>query len=33
MIECFDRFAVQHILKEIKDYIGNEYIKANVYRI
>ena len=29
----FDSFGVRHILKEIKRFIGNDIIKANIYRI
>ena len=29
----FDRFGVDHILKEIKQFIGNKNIIANIYRI
>ena len=29
----FDRFGVDHILKEIKQFLGNKNIIANIYRI
>ena len=29
----FDSFGVEHIPKEIKKFIGNKNIKANIYRI
>ena len=29
----FDRFSVEHIIKEIKKFIGNKIIKTNIYRI
>ena len=29
----FDSFGVEHIPKEIKTFIGNKNIKANIYRI
>ena len=29
----FDSFGVEHIPKEIKKFIGNKNIKANLYRI
>ena len=29
----FDSFNVEHIPKEIKEFIGNKNIKANIYRI
>ena len=29
----FDRFAVEHIRKEIKTFIGNKNIVRNIYRI
>ena len=29
----FDSFGVEHIPKEIKEFIGNKNIKANIYRI
>ena len=28
-----DSFGVEHIPKEIKEFIGNKNIKANIYRI
>ena len=28
----FDSFGVEHIPKEIKEFIGNKKIKANIYR-
>ena len=30
---CFDSFAVEHIPKEIKAFIGNKNIKTNIFRI
>ena len=32
-IVYFDRFGVEHILEEIKEFIGNKNIKANIFRI
>ena len=32
-IVCFDSFGVEHISEEIKDFIGNKNIKANIFRI
>ena len=32
-IVYFDSFGVEHIPKEIKEYIGNKNIKANIYRV
>ena len=29
----FDSFGVEHIPKEIKEFIGNKNIKANIYRL
>ena len=29
----FDSFGVEHITKEIKEFIGNKNIKANIYRV
>ena len=29
----FDSFGVEHILKEIKEFIDNKNIKANIYRV
>ena len=29
----FDSFGVEHIPKEIKKFIGNKNIKANIYRV
>ena len=29
----FDSFGVEHIPKEIKEFIGNKNIRANIYRI
>ena len=29
----FDSFDVEHIPKEIKEFIGNKNIKANIYRV
>ena len=31
-IVYFDSFGVEHIPKEIKKFIGNKNIKANIYR-
>ena len=30
---CFNKFGVEHILKEIKTFIGNKNIKTNIFRI
>ena len=32
-ITYFDRFGIEHIPKEIKKFIGNKNIIANIYRI
>ena len=32
-IVYFDSFGVEHIPKEIKKFIGNKNIKANIYRV
>ena len=32
-VTYFDSFGVEHILKEIKEFIGNKNIKANIYRL
>ena len=32
-IVYFDSFGVEHVSKEIKEFIGNENIKANVFRV
>ena len=32
-VTYFDSFGVQHILKEIKTFIGNKIIKTNIFRI
>ena len=32
-IVCFDSFGVEHILEEIKEFIGNRKIKGNIFRI
>ena len=32
-IVYFDSFGVEHILKEIKEFIGNKNIKANIFRV
>ena len=29
----FDSFGVEHIPKKIREFIGNENIKANIYRV
>ena len=29
----FDSFGVEHIPKEIKEFIGNKNIKANIYHV
>ena len=29
----FDSFGVEHILEEIKEFIGNKIIKANIFRV
>ena len=30
---CFDSFGVEHMPEEIKKFIGNKNIKANIYRV
>ena len=30
---CFDSFGVEHILKEIKEFIGHKNILRNIYRM
>ena len=32
-IAYFDSFGVEHIAEEIKKFIGNKNIKANIYRV
>ena len=32
-VAYFDSFGVEHIPKEIKTFIGNKYIKTNIFRI
>ena len=32
-IVYFDSFGVEHIPKEIKEFIGNKNIKANIFRV
>ena len=32
-IVYFDSFGVEHISEEIKKFIGNKNIKANIYRV
>ena len=32
-IVYFDSFGVEHIPEEIKEFIGNKNIKANIYRV
>ena len=32
-IVYFDSFGVEHILEEIKEFIGNKNIKANIFRV
>ena len=32
-VTYFDSFGVEHIPKEIKEFIGNKNIKANIYRV
>ena len=32
-IVCFDSFGVEHIPEEIKEFIGNRNIKANIFRL
>ena len=32
-IVCFDSFGVEHIPEEIKEFIGNRKIKANIFRV
>ena len=32
-IVYFDSFGVEHVTKEIKEFIGNKNIKANIFRV
>ena len=32
-IVYFDSLGVEHVLKEIKEFIGNKNIKANIFRV
>ena len=32
-IVCFDNFGVEHIPEEIKEFIGNRKIKANIFGV
>ena len=32
-VTYFDSFSVEHIPQEIKKFIGNKNIKANIYRV
>ena len=32
-IVCFDSFGVEHVPKEIKEFVGNKNIKANIFRV
>ena len=32
-IVYFDSFGVEHVLEEIKEFIGNKNIKANIFRV
>ena len=32
-VTYFDSFGVEHIPKEIKEFIGNKNIKTNIYRV
>ena len=32
-IVYFDSFCVEHVPKEIKEFIGNKNIKANIFRV
>ena len=32
-VNYFDSFGVEHIPREIKKFIGNKNIKANIYRV
>ena len=32
-VTYFDSFGVEHILNEIRKFIGKKYITANIYRI
>ena len=32
-IVYFDSYAVEHVLEEIKEFIGNKNIKANIFRV
>ena len=33
IVRYFDSFGVEHISSEIKEFIGNKIINANIYRI
>ena len=32
-IVCFDSFGVEHVAEEIKEFIRNKNIKANIFRV
>ena len=32
-VTYFDSFEIEHILKEVKNFIGTKNIKTNIYRI
>ena len=32
-IVYFDSFGVEYVLKEIKEFVGNKNIKANIFRV
>ena len=32
-IVYFDSFGVEHVPKEIKEFVGNKNIKANIFRV
>ena len=32
-VNYFDNFGVEHIPKEVKDFIGNKDIKTNMFRV
>ena len=32
-IVCFDSFGVEHVPKQVKEFVGNKNIKANIFRV
>ena len=32
-IVCFDNFGAEHVAEEIKDFVRNKNIKANIFRV